>query len=485
MPTFCRHGRLEATCPICARKAREGQAAEPRRATPRPARSSSGRSPSARGGGDLRVRRMARAADDGYEHELLPGLRSSVDAGRLADEMAFSAARLDELATDPPGLYAEVAGAADVEEATGWPSSSRTSHRSRARTRGRRSRCAHAAGPRGELPMLEDVALGPRAAHDPARGASTLLAYRAWAERAGSQAQAFTGDPAWSDPRRFDRAFERLSLPGFGRAARFDLLVTLGRLGVYAVARGRCSCGRPARSDGGRLQARARHRRPDAAAAQGGRLVGAVDVPIEALDLALTNWSRPEGERIRAGATVGVPAPLRERVGATLGGLALTRWVAPSSPRWSMYCTSAVMRAASARRLRSSSRSRANFSASDPISVPVRGSRSAGTATSSFMTQGSLIAMCAVRRIMADRWRDAAAAGSFCSASADQATARALADRLVKGSKRSRWRPPVPQNLQTSRTFAPLFVAEALIRSWGSSMKWGGCGPTSPTCSRR
>jgi hypothetical protein len=42
-------------------------------------------------------------------------------------------------------------------------------------------------------------------------------------------------------------------------------------------------------------------------------------VPIEALDLALTNWSRPEGERITAGATVGVPAPLRERVGAALG----------------------------------------------------------------------------------------------------------------------------------------------------------------------
>ena len=30
---------------------------------------------------------MARAADDGYEQELLPGLRSSVDAARLADEL--------------------------------------------------------------------------------------------------------------------------------------------------------------------------------------------------------------------------------------------------------------------------------------------------------------------------------------------------------------------------------------------------------------
>jgi len=103
VPTFCRHNRLEATCPICARKRKEGEVIEPRRATPRPARSASGRAPSSRGGG-LKVRHMARAADDGYEHELLPGLRSSVDVGRLADEMAFAAARLEELSTNPPGL---------------------------------------------------------------------------------------------------------------------------------------------------------------------------------------------------------------------------------------------------------------------------------------------------------------------------------------------------------------------------------------------
>jgi hypothetical protein len=320
VPTFCRHGRLEATCPICSRKAREGQAAAPRRATPRPARSSSGRSPSARAGGDLRVRRMARAADDGYEHDLLPGLRSSVDAGRLADEIAFSAGRLDELSTDPPGLYDEVASAADVEEATWlaflitylsplegddpWASIevARTSWAS------------------GELPMLEDVALGPRAAHDPARGASTLLAYRGWAERAGSQAQAFTGDPSWPDQRRFDRAFERLALPGFGRAARFELLVTLGRLGVYEV--------RP-----WSLQLSADPLDPTVVASKrvlgigdpillqrrAVDLVGAVGVGIDALDLALTNWSRPEGERVTAGATVGVQGPVRERIGAALG----------------------------------------------------------------------------------------------------------------------------------------------------------------------
>ena len=168
--------------------------------------------------------------------------------------------------------------------------------------------------------MLEDVALGPRTAHDPARGASTLLAYRAWAERAGSQAQAFIGDPAWPDQRRFDRAFERLSLPGFGRAPRYELLVILGRLGVFDV--------RP-----WSLQLSARRARPHVVASKrvlgigdplllqrrAAELATGVGVPIEALDLALANWPRPEGERITAGATVGVEGPLRDAIGAALG----------------------------------------------------------------------------------------------------------------------------------------------------------------------
>jgi hypothetical protein len=319
VPTFCRHNRLEATCPICARKRREGEVAEPRRATPRPARSSSGRAPSARGGG-LKVRHMARAADDGYEHELLPGLRSSVDVGRLADEMAFAAGRLEELSADPPGLYADVAKASDVEEAT-WLAFL-ISYLSPLEGDDPWSAIAVArtSWASGELPMLEDVALGPRAAHDPVRGASTLLAYRAWAERAGSQAQAFVGDPAWPDQRRFDRAFERLSLPGFGRAARFELLVILGRLGVYEV--------RP-----WSLQLSGDALDPTIVASKrvlgigdplllqrrSGDLASGVGVPIEALDLALANWLRPEGERITAGATVSSEGPLRDAIGATLG----------------------------------------------------------------------------------------------------------------------------------------------------------------------
>ena len=48
---------------------------------------------------------------------LAPGLRASDDARRLAVELGFAAARLEELATSPPGLYAEVASEPDIEEA--------------------------------------------------------------------------------------------------------------------------------------------------------------------------------------------------------------------------------------------------------------------------------------------------------------------------------------------------------------------------------
>ena len=105
MPTFCRHNRFIQNCPIC-KKDLEPEAPAPRT---RP-RSSSGtgarRSASSRGAGSLRVRKEVRAADDGYRNELVPGLKSTADARRLAEELAFSAARLAELATDPPAGYA-------------------------------------------------------------------------------------------------------------------------------------------------------------------------------------------------------------------------------------------------------------------------------------------------------------------------------------------------------------------------------------------
>ena len=61
------------------------------------------------GPGGVRVRRLARGADDGYRSGLVPGLKSSQEAERLAEELAFATTRLTRLATAPPGLYAELA----------------------------------------------------------------------------------------------------------------------------------------------------------------------------------------------------------------------------------------------------------------------------------------------------------------------------------------------------------------------------------------
>src|SRR5690348_3268391 len=113
MPTFCRHNRLIQNCPICSREQSIElrpvvSSSQPRSSQDRPAaapRSRAGGTATnrARGGGrssaptGLRVRRLARGADDGYGSPLVPGLKSSVEAERLAEELAFAAARLDTL----------------------------------------------------------------------------------------------------------------------------------------------------------------------------------------------------------------------------------------------------------------------------------------------------------------------------------------------------------------------------------------------------
>ena len=168
------------------------------------------------------VRQLARGADDGYRSRLVPGLKSGADAERLAEELAFAAARLEVLATEPPGLYAEVADpAGELEERT-WlafliaylGSARRRAAVRRDRARPRPLELGRAAGPR-RRPR-------PAPAGPTRRGSAerTIDAYRAWAARSGSQGAAFTGEPAWTPERRFARAFERLALPGFGRGAR-------------------------------------------------------------------------------------------------------------------------------------------------------------------------------------------------------------------------------------------------------------------------
>ena len=217
---FCRHNRMTARCPICSKEMEaELLAKAPPRppgirrapAAPRPRRAASPRS------GGLVTRRIARAENDGYRNGLVPGLRATADAERLAGALALAEERLV-----PPGPHDAVASEPDREQAT-WlafllalAGPAAPEHQA----------AVVAAAPRfedGELPE-------PLAEH-----ARAIAAYRQWVERAGSQVAAFTGEPDWSPQRRFARVFERLALPGLGRAPRFELLATLGAAGLYEL----------------------------------------------------------------------------------------------------------------------------------------------------------------------------------------------------------------------------------------------------------
>jgi hypothetical protein len=301
MPTFCRHNRLVQNCAICSREqsiearpvvsSSAPRASQPRERTPSSGRRRGTPATIQRGGG-VQVRRLARGADDGYRSPLLPGLKSSDDAERLADELAFSTERLKRLESDPPGLYAEVADpAGDIEERT-WLAFLIAYLAPLADTEPFAAiSAARVPWARADETALDNAALGPRAAHQPDRGARTIEAYRAWAQRAGSQAAAFSGEVGWTPERRFDRLFERLALPGLHRDARYDLLVTLGRLGVYELRGGRLHLG----GDNDVTVAAKRvfgigdpllleRRAADFASSAG--------APLEALDLALFNWSQ-------------------------------------------------------------------------------------------------------------------------------------------------------------------------------------------------
>jgi hypothetical protein len=281
----------------------------------------------------MRVRREGRAEQDGYSSELIPGVHASADARRLVEELAFSSARLGRLAEKPPGLYGELSAAAaeDIERAT-W-TAFLTAYLSPTQDEdpfaGIRLALARGSGEehtRGELPDLTDVPLGPRTSHDPARGSGTLLAYRQWVQRSsggGGQARALIGDPDWSPERRFVRLFERLALPGLGRTGRYELLLTLGTLGLYELRPDAlCLAGAAglSASDSTALAAKRVFAIGDPLLLErrAGALAEAVGVPIETLDLALSNWASPQR------ATVGFPAEISDdatlgRAGAALG----------------------------------------------------------------------------------------------------------------------------------------------------------------------
>jgi hypothetical protein len=318
--TFCRHNRFVQRCPIC-RETVPGQksshAAKPKRQAGSGARAngSAGAAAKSRAGAstasatgrsstrrtqEVRVHREVRSEDDGYRCELVPGLHSSEDARRLVREIGFASGRLLTLTAAPPSLYAEARACDDVEQAT-WMCflaaylSPLQGFQSFAGVR----QALLSSWASGTIPDLEEVPLGPRSSHDPARGGETLVAYRRFAEHAGSQQAAFTGEPAWTPQRRFERVFERLALPGFGRMGRYDLLITLGRLGLYDL-----------RADSLHLGTRTSLITSDPAPPAAKRIFGigdpihverralalaqALSTPIEALDLALANWASEE-----------------------------------------------------------------------------------------------------------------------------------------------------------------------------------------------
>jgi hypothetical protein len=217
---FCRHNRLTSKCPICSRE--QQRESTPVRhvtvrrpgatSTPKPrGTSASSSSSTPRSSKRLVTRQLLRAADDGYRNPLVPGLKATEDAERLA--VALTQARIRLL---PPGPYPLIADEPDLEQAT-W-----------------------LAFLFALAPELRDVIVEAQPAWEdagvdalPAAKAKTAASYRAWVARAGSQEQAFTGETIWSPERRFGRVFERLALPGFTRAMRFDLLAALGAAGRY------------------------------------------------------------------------------------------------------------------------------------------------------------------------------------------------------------------------------------------------------------
>src|SRR3954451_16731859 len=176
---FCRHNRPTNKCPICSREQEQKlrEQAPVRYVTVRkPGATSTPRGRSASSGSGsgstktnpkrLVTRKLARAADDGYRNPLVPGLKATADAERLAGALTMAVARLE-----PPGPYAYIGEIEDPEQAT-WLAFL-TALAPELREQIEETRPVW-----GEDPQL------------PASKAKTIAAYKAWVERQGSQDEA-------------------------------------------------------------------------------------------------------------------------------------------------------------------------------------------------------------------------------------------------------------------------------------------------------
>lgn len=271
----------------------------------------------------MRVRRLTRAADDGYTSPLVPGLRATADAEQLAEEIGFATGRLAELATAPPGLYADAASAPDRDEGI-WlvaqivllgPADEDDDPFAALR-----DTVAMWNGP-VTMPDLDGFVFGPRSPFAGGAEANRSLAsLRAWAERQGGPAIALSGDAAWTGERRFERIHERLgTVSGLGRA-RYDLLTVAGRLGLVDVDA-------PSLLTVGNYDTTTAAKRvfgigdPLLLDRRALELATEAEVPVAALDLALANLDRPaERPRMTIGATASAADPdAWARAAAALG----------------------------------------------------------------------------------------------------------------------------------------------------------------------
>jgi hypothetical protein len=233
------------------------------------------------------TKRVARADDDGYRHPLVPGLKATIDAARMAACLAVGAARLEF-----PGPHPRVAELADDSEQAIWLAF-----------------LLSLAPEDLQAPLTEANPAWPDGDVSALGADATIAAYRTWAARAGSQLAAVTGEPAWSPSRRFARVFDRLALPGFARAQRYEFLVTLGAAGIVALEPDALHVN-VAHDDATTLAAKRALNSGDAMLLErrAADLARAAGVPIGALDRGLALWD----------STVEVDAPPHDAIRAAL-----------------------------------------------------------------------------------------------------------------------------------------------------------------------
>ncbi len=327
MRQFCRHNRLVQNCPICSREqeiearplisSSAPRTAEPRRDASSPRRP---REPRTARTERVTVRRLRNYSEDGFHSPLVPGLRSSEEARRLAEELTFAQSRLDAMAASPPGLYAEVADpGGDLEERT-WLAFLIAYFGPLEAVADPFAEIAAARTPwgTGEPPEPAEIRPGPRGSYAPGRPAAGLAAYRAWAQRAGSQAKAIEADSGWSPERRFARIYERLALPGLSREARFEFLVSLGVHRLYELHPATLVLGG---ADSVTLAAKRALGIGDPLLLErrAARLAAECGVSLASLDLGFYNWEQGSRARVGLPAELGLEPGLVNRVSAALG----------------------------------------------------------------------------------------------------------------------------------------------------------------------